>query len=265
MVSEEKVKNALAQISATNIKLIEKDPAYLLARAFVDNYRAKIQPTYTTATDANTLNNRLFVAGLREMQTDKKFYPDANSTLRVAYGQVAGYEPMDGVKYDYYTTLDGLMEKADPTNDDFQVPQKLVNLYKAKDYGPYAVNGEMPIAFTATNHSTGGNSGSPVINANGELIGTNFDRAWESTMSDIMYDPERVRNIVLDAHYTLFIIDKYAGAGHLIKEMKIVREEIPAQQAEENADKVKEENKGKEFKIKRKDKKEKTKMKNKAA
>jgi hypothetical protein len=234
MVSEAKVKKALTQISATNTKLIEKDPAYLLAQAFVANYRSKISPTYTAANDANTLNNRLFVAGLREMQTDKKFYPDANSTLRVAYGQVAGYEPMDGVKYDYYTTLDGLMEKADPTNDDFQVPQKLIDLYNAKDYGPYAVNGEMPIAFTATNHSTGGNSGSPVINANGELMGTNFDRAWESTMSDIMYDPDRVRNITLDAHYTLFIIDKFAGAGHLIKEMKLVYEAIPPMPILEN-------------------------------
>ncbi|KAA9346081.1 S46 family peptidase [Adhaeribacter soli] len=224
MTSPEKVKTALNQISATNIKVIEKDPAYLLARAFTENYRTKIQPTYTVATDANTLNNRLFVAGLREMQTDKKFYPDANSTLRVAYGQVSGYEPQDGVRYKYYTTLEGVMEKADPDNVDFQVHPKLAELYKNKDYGDYGWNGEMPVAFIATNHTTGGNSGSPVINANGELMGTNFDRAWESTMSDIMYDPERVRNIIVASNYTLFIIDKFAGASHLIKEMKIVKE-----------------------------------------
>jgi hypothetical protein len=265
MVSEAKVKNALTQISATKTKLIEKDPAYLLAKAFVANYRSKSLPTYTTANDANTLNNRLFVAGLREMQTDKKFYPDANSTLRVAYGQVTGYEPMDGVKYDYYTTLDGLMEKADPTNDDFQVPQKLIDLYNAKDYGPYAVNGEMPIAFTATNHSTGGNSGSPVINANGELIGTNFDRAWESTMSDIMYDPDRVRNITLDAHYTLFIIDKFASAGHLIKEMKLVYEAIPPMPILENDMKIMPGSSTPEKEKEKKNKKNKTKIKNKAA
>jgi hypothetical protein len=265
MVSDVKVKAALPKLSATNIKLLEKDPAFLLARAFTQNYKAKILPTYTTATDANTLNNRLFVTGLREMQTDKKFYPDANSTLRVAYGQVAGYEPMDGVQYEHYTTLDGLMEKADPTNDDFQVPQKLVELYNAKDYGPYAVNGQMPIAFTATNHSTGGNSGSPVINANGELMGTNFDRAWESTMSDIMYDPDRVRNITLDAHYTLFIIDKFAGAGHLIKEMKLVTEETPAMPILENDLKVVPGSTAPEKEKVKEKKGKKTKMKQKAA
>ncbi len=263
LTSPEKLKETLAKTTVTNTKLIEKDPAYLLAKAFLDNYRSKIAPTYTQANDANTLTNRTFVTGLREMQTDRKFYPDANSTLRVAYGQVAGYEPMDGVRYEYYTTLEGLMEKADQTHDDFKVPQKLIDLYNAKDYGQYAVNGEMPIAFVATNHTTGGNSGSPVINARGELIGTNFDRAWESTMSDIMYDPDRVRNITLDVHYTLFIIDKFAGAGHLIQEMKLVREDTPATpNPEEVKDKGKSET---EIKIKRKDKKKKVKMKKEAA
>src|SRR5687768_14403016 len=147
LTSPEKVQATLSKTTAANTKLIRKDPAYLLAKSFSENYRTKIFPTYTQANDANTLTNRTFVVGLREMQTDKKFYPDANSTLRVAYGQVAGYEPMDGVRYDFYTTLDGLMEKADQTHDDFKVPQKLIDLYNAKDYGDYAVNGEMPIAF----------------------------------------------------------------------------------------------------------------------
>jgi hypothetical protein len=114
------------------------------------------------------------------------------------------------------------MEKADPTNPDFEVPKRLAELYQQKDYGPYAVNGTVPVAFTATNHTTGGNSGSPVINGRGELIGINFDRNWEGTMSDIMYDPDRVRNITLDVRYLLFVVDKYAGAGHLVKEMKLV-------------------------------------------
>ncbi|MBK0403116.1 S46 family peptidase [Adhaeribacter sp. BT258] len=259
MVSADKVKNALPKISTTNTKLIEKDPAYLLARAFLDNYRAKIMLTYVAASDANTLNNRLFVAGLREMQTDKKFYPDANSTLRVAYGQVSGYEPMDGARYKYYTTLEGIMEKADPSNPDFVVPQKLVDLYKAKDYGDYGVNGEMPVAFIATNHTTGGNSGSPVINANGELMGTNFDRAWESTMSDIMYDPDRVRNIIVSTNYMLFIIDKFAGATHLIKEMNIVREVTPLPMLENDVDpqpemKIEKSEKKKDKKVKKKTK-----------
>jgi hypothetical protein len=135
---------------------------------------------------------------------------------------VADYAPADGVRYAYYTTLDGLMEKADSTNPDFEVPARLTELYQSKDYGPYAVDGTVPVAFIATNHTTGGNSGSPVINGKGELIGTNFDRNWEGTMSDIMFDPDRVRNITLDVRYMLFVVDKYAGAKHLVDEMTLV-------------------------------------------
>jgi hypothetical protein len=153
---------------------------------------------------------------------EKKFYPDANSTLRVAYGKVAGYQPRDGVEYDHYTYLDGVMEKYKPGDYEFDVPQKLRDLYKAKDYGQYGSSGKMPVCFIATNHTTGGNSGSPVLDAYGNLIGLNFDRVWEGTMSDLNYDPSICRNIMVDARYILFIIDKYAGATHLIKEMKLV-------------------------------------------
>ncbi|UOQ71170.1 S46 family peptidase [Hymenobacter cellulosilyticus] len=222
LTTEASTQAVLDEVGKGNVQTLADDPAMQLIRAIVTNYRATILPNYTTYTDNITLLQRTYVAGLRQMQTDRKFYPDANSTLRVAYGQVATYEPADGVKYDYYTTLDGIMEKADPTNPDFEVPARLAELYKTKDYGPYAVNGTVPVAFIATNHTTGGNSGSPVINGNGELIGTNFDRNWEGTMSDIMFDPDRVRNITLDVRYMLFVVDKYAGAGHLVKEMTLV-------------------------------------------
>ena len=225
LADQDKVMALLNNPNQKAIKALQKDPALVLARSFVENYRDQINPIYTDANDQINLLQRTYVAGLRAMQPDKKFYPDANSTMRVAYGQVDTYEPMDGVTYDYYTTMDGIMEKASTGIDDYKVPQKLVDLYARKDYGDYGLNGTMPIAFTASNHTTGGNSGSPVINGNGELIGTNFDRNWEGTMSDIMYDPDRCRNISVDVRYTLFIIDKFAGAGYLLNEMTIVKPE----------------------------------------
>jgi hypothetical protein len=157
------------------------------------------------------------------MQPERKFYPDANLTLRLTYGKIADYYPMDAVHYNYYTTLDGIIEKDNPDIYDYNVPQKLKELYANKDYGIYGENGKMPVCFIASNHTTGGNSGSPVLNSNGELIGINFDRNWEGTMSDIMYDPNQCRNISLDIRYALFIIDKYAGAGYLLKEMNIIQ------------------------------------------
>jgi Peptidase S46 len=150
-------------------------------------------------------------------------YPDANSTLRVSYGKIEGITPKDGMYYNYYTTLDGAMAKEDSTIEEFEVPTKLKQLWRAKDYGRYAMpNGKMPLAFLASNHTTGGNSGSPVLNAYGQLIGTNFDRIYEGTMSDVMYDINLCRNITVDARYTLFIIDKFGGAGWLLNEMNII-------------------------------------------
>ncbi|WP_076606444.1 S46 family peptidase [Rufibacter radiotolerans] len=222
LTSQEKVQDLLKlPMGKLQAKLLA-DPAVNLINAFSSIYRTSVLPTYTALNDQNTLLNRTYLQGLREMQKDRKFYPDANSTLRVSFGQVDTYKPADGVTYDYYTTLEGIMEKEDPTIPDYKVPAKLKELYLKKDYGPYGVNGKMPVAFIASNHTTGGNSGSPVINSRGELIGTNFDRNWEGTMSDIMYDPDRVRNISLDARYFLFIVDKFAGAGHLVKEMTLV-------------------------------------------
>jgi hypothetical protein len=157
------------------------------------------------------------------MQPEKVFYADANSTLRVTYGKVKGYSPNDGVYFKHYTTLNGIMEKDNPNIYDYNVPQKLREIYQNKDFGNYTQDGEVPVCFIATNHTTGGNSGSPVLNAEGHLIGVNFDRAWEGVMSDIQYDPEICRNISVDIRYVLFIMDKLAGAKHLIDEMVIVR------------------------------------------
>ena len=166
---------------------------------------------------------RTYMKAQMEVMKEKKFYPDANSTLRVTYGNVKGYQPRDAVKFDFYTYLDGVMDKYKPGDYEFDVPEKLRTLYKNKDFGQYCKNGKMPVCFIAMNHTTGGNSGSPALDANGNLVGLNFDRAWEGTMSDINYDPSICRNIMVDIRYVLFIVDKYAGAGHLVQEMKLVR------------------------------------------
>lgn len=167
---------------------------------------------------------RIYIKGQMEMMSNKEFYPDANFTLRVAYGNIEPYYPRDGVKYETYTTIEGIMEKENPEIYDYVVVPKLKELYLKKDYGQYEnAKGELPVAFIASNHTTGGNSGSPVLNANGELIGINFDRCWEGTMSDIAYDVTQCRNISIDIRYLLFIVDRLAGAENLIKEMTIIK------------------------------------------
>jgi hypothetical protein len=157
-----------------------------------------------------------------EFESTRVFYPDANSTLRVAYGEVKGYKAKDAVLFAPSSTLTGIMEKDNPEIYDYDVPDKLKELYVKKDFGRYANDGSVPVCFIANNHTTGGNSGSPVINAEGHLIGVNFDRAWEGVASDMAFNPEQSRNISLDIRYALFIIDKFAGAGYLLNEMKII-------------------------------------------
>ena len=167
-------------------------------------------------------NNSLIETAGGKGEQIRTFYPDANSTLRIAYGAVQGYSPADGIYYHPSSSLEGIMQKDNPEIYDYNIPQKLRDLYSTKDYGRWEVNGSVPVCFIATNHTSGGNSGSPVLNADGELIGINFDRVWEGTMSDIVFDPDICRNISLDIRYVLFLIDKLAGANHLIEEMTLV-------------------------------------------
>ena len=156
-----------------------------------------------------------------EVFPDKAFFPDANMTLRASYGQVKGMQARDGLAYLPQTFLEGVMEKYVPGDREFDVPEKLLELYKNKDYGRYGQDGRLPVCFIATNHTSGGNSGSPVLNANGELIGLNFDRLWEGTMSDLSYDASICRNIMVDIRYVLFLMDKLGGAGYLVDEMTV--------------------------------------------
>lgn len=205
-------------------KKLEKDGLFKLFNAFRDIYYDNIIPDYNRI--SGTLKNLQteYVGALMEMNKDQLIYPDANQTLRVSYGKIEGYVPADGVVYNYYTTIDGIMEKDNPNIYDYDVPNRLKELYQTKDYGSYAnTSGELQVCFTASNHTTGGNSGSPVLDQNGYLIGINFDRCWEGTMSDVMFDPDKCRNISLDMRYMLFIIDKFAGAGYLLNEMTIVK------------------------------------------
>lgn len=218
-----KYKRKNKETSLYTINDLLTDPYLLLIEDFKGVYRDLVLPDLGRLWDKRDSLDHLYMQGQMKMEPKKTFYPDANFTLRIAYGSVKGFKPRDGLIYDYYTTLDGVIEKDNPEIYDYDVPDKLKELYNKKDYGRYAdENGKMHVCFIGDNHTSGGNSGSPVINANGELIGVNFDRCWESTMSDIKFDPNYCRNIMLDIRYVLFIVDKYAGAGYLIDEMKII-------------------------------------------
>lgn len=206
------------------ILTIKNDPFYKLTVAIRTSYESQVEPKLDSyQLEINALQKK-YMAQLLNTDKERKFFPDANSTLRVTYGKIKGSNPRDAVYYGYQTHLAGVMEKYVPNDYEFDVPAKLINLYNTKNFGIYKdASGDVPVNFTATNHTTGGNSGSPTLDANGNLIGINFDRQWEGTMSDINYDPRFSRNIMVDAKYVLFIIDKYADANWLLKEMKIVK------------------------------------------
>ena len=206
------------------ISEIKKDPFYRLASELKQTYMTKTDKSYIRYQTEIDVLQKKYMKQLMETDKDRKFFPDANSTLRVTYGKVAGSNPKDALYYGYQTHLSGVMEKYVPNDYEFDVPQKLLQLYNNKDYGIYKnQNGDVPVNFTATNHTTGGNSGSPALDAYGNLVGLNFDRQWEGTMSDINYDAKLCRNIMVDTKYILFIIDKYANAKWLLDEMKIVK------------------------------------------
>lgn len=220
--SEEKVLKVLNNKKA-NYKAFEKDPVMKIVLSLKQMENTMIKP------DLNKLNakvlklQRYYMKAQMEMQPNRRFYPDANSTIRVHYGQVKAFVPMDAVNYKHFTTLEGILEKENPDVYDYVVEQKLKELFNNKDYGRYAdKDGKIHVCFIAANHTSGGNSGSPILNADGQLLGLNFDRNWEGTMSDLSYDPSICRNISVDIRYVLFIIDKFAGAGHLVDEMTLV-------------------------------------------
>jgi len=217
-----KYQDFISKATPKQITKTANNEMIMLYSALFDKYRTAVL-AYRTETAELDQYYRTYVKALMEKDKDKAFYPDANLTMRVTYGQVKGFQPADGADYVYYTTLDGIMEKEDPDVYDYQVHPKLKELWQKKDYGRYAdKNGKLPVAFIASNHTTGGNSGSPVINGYGQLIGTNFDRVWEGTMSDIWYDVDRCRNISLDARYFLFIVDKFAGAKNIVDEIDVI-------------------------------------------
>jgi len=223
LTSYEGVKQLLEGDAKTVIAKLNQDKGYQLIKAMADEYGTKAAPKYEEINLRIAALQRSYMKGILELSPkDARIFPDANSTLRVTYGKVDGYAPKDATYYEPVTYLEGVMEKYIPGDYEFDVPAKLIDLYNKKDYGPYGENGKMPVNFIGTNHTTGGNSGSPAIDAKGNLIGLNFDRVWEGTMSDIHYDPSICRNIMVDMRFVLFIIDKYAGAKHLIEEMKIV-------------------------------------------
>jgi hypothetical protein len=205
-----------------SVNKLKKDPLYVLS-VDAGNFLSKnVVPELIRLNSEVQKLNRIYMQAQMEFDTAKVYYPDANSTLRVSYGTVRGYFPRDAVYFEPVSTLEGIIEKDNPEIYDYDVPERLKELFLNRDYGRYAKDGKLPVCFIANNHTTGGNSGSPVINAEGFLIGINFDRAWEGVASDMAFNPDKSRNISLDIRYALFIIDKFAGAGYLLNEMKII-------------------------------------------
>jgi len=205
-----------------SLKQLEKDPTFIAVTSFFDKFNM-MRGAMMAYSEKIQEGSRLYIKGLIEMYPGRDFYPDANSTMRLTYGSVGDYEPRDAVLYEHYTTLEGVMEKEDPDNYEFVVSPKLKELFKTKDYGQYGFNGTMPVCFTTNNDITGGNSGSPVINGKGELIGLAFDGNWEAMSGDVAFEPELQKCINVDIRYVLFVIDKFAGATHLVEEMQLVR------------------------------------------
>lgn len=223
LVSEETCRKTLKKVNSRSIKKLMRDPGVMLYMQMRDYLMKEVVPGVRTFNGQMDDLLKVYVQGKLEMFPDAKHWADANGTMRITYGQLEGSAPTDGMTYTEHTTTDGILQKYQTGNPDFELLPDLVATYEKRDFGPYAQDGELWVCFTGSNHTTGGNSGSPVIGANGELMGLNFDRSWESTMSDYMFDPKRCRNITVDIRYVLWVIDKYAGATHLVNEMKLVK------------------------------------------
>ena len=229
LLNDKKLLKRLNKPTSKNLNKIKKDPGYRMVKDFYEALRKKVIPEFYANQDKIEVLMKDYSKAIQIVHPTEKYWFDANSTLRISYGEIEGSAPRDGMEYKHLTTAEGIMAKYIPNNDEFDVPEKLLTLIKNKDYGMYGQNDSLVVCFTGSNHTTGGNSGSPVINGNGELIGINFDRSWESTMSDVMFSEKLCRNITVDIRYVLFVIDKYAGAGHLINEMTLVKNLSPAE------------------------------------
>lgn len=211
-------------INTKTTKKLMKDKGYSHWKSLFDGFISNTVPKYRIFKGQMDGLMKTYVKGKIEMFPDAKHWPDANGTLRITYGKLEGSAPTDGMQYTEHTTIDGIIAKYNTGNADFELLPRMLEMHKNKDYGDYAQDGELWVCFTGSNHTTGGNSGSPVLDENGNLMGLNFDRSWESTMSDYMFDPSRCRNIVVDIRYVLWVMDKYSGAKHLVDEMTLVRE-----------------------------------------
>jgi hypothetical protein len=210
--------------SNKSVNKLAKDPAYMFYNTYYPVFVQEVAPVFKKYQAKITPWMQLYVEGKYVMFPNEKHWPDANSTLRITYGQLEGSSPVDGMAYTEHTTLDGMIAKNSTGNPDFELLPRMFELASNKTYGPYAQDGELWVCFTGSNHTTGGNSGSPVLDEKGNLMGLNFDRSWESTMSDYLFDPNRCRNIVVDIRYVLWVMDIYAGATHLVNEMTLIKD-----------------------------------------
>ena len=225
LTSKDRYLAFLDGFKSSSLKKLLKDPGVKLYTDFMAEFRTNVLPNFQQFDFKMNDLLKIYVEGKYTMFPEDKHWSDANSTLRVTYGQLEGSKPADGMMYTEHTTLDGIIAKYNTGNPDFELLPRMLELHQAKNYGPYAQNDELWVCFTGSNHTTGGNSGSPVIDANGHLMGLNFDRTWESTMSDYMFDPNRCRNVVVDIRYVLWVMDIYSGAKHLVDEMELVKGE----------------------------------------
>lgn len=224
LTNEVRFEKFMAKLSSKSIgKMQQKDPGYALWKALNDNFFMEVIPVVRAYKAEMDGLLKTYVAGKLDMFPEDKHWPDANSTMRITYGKLEGSAPHDGAKYTEHTTIDGILVKNNTGNPDYELPPRLRELAEKKDYGDYAQDGELWVCFTGSNHTTGGNSGSPVIDGEGNLMGLNFDRSWESTMSDFMFDASRCRNIAVDIKYVLWVMDVYSGARHLVDEMTLVK------------------------------------------